>query len=98
MAYLKAREDDKIRKRKEQLHRLAPGYNPPEPSEDSADTSNAKRVSGILEPTKKPSVMDRPLSVASVESQKQPVKPATPPPRDVMDDLVEGLAKMEKTD
>lgn len=94
---MKAREDDKIRKRKEQLHKLAPGYNPPEMG-DSADTSNAKRASGILEPTRKPSAMERPLSVASVDAQQQPVKPATPPTRDVMDDLVEGLAKMEKAE
>ena len=95
---MKAREDDKIRKRKEQLHRLAPGYNPPETSEDSAGTSNANRVSGILEPTRKPSAMDRPLSLASADAQQQPVKSAIPPPRDVMDDLVEGLAKMEKAE
>lgn len=114
--YLKDREDEKVRRRREALRKVAPGYEPPEEEDvdGSGQTSSLQLVndgshtlrrdeshrrSGILEPTRKSQTI--PLSTGtsakSTSDDKQPEAPNTSPkPRDVMDDLVEGLARMDE--
>ena len=90
--YLKDREDDKARKKREQLRKVAPGWEPDETDEGIS----GKRHSAILEPTRKvaqqAAVPPPPQSVqGKAAAVSEPEKP-----RDVMDDLVEGLARMDE--
>lgn len=115
LKYLKEREDEKARKRKEALRKVAPGYEPPEDdattsgragegwdgrSPADADTAHHRR-SGILEPTRKTqnaqAGIDVDEKVGSATSKSPEVgKEEVKVPRDVMDDLVEGLARMDE--
>ncbi|KAJ7630370.1 hypothetical protein FB45DRAFT_1027601 [Roridomyces roridus] len=67
-AYLRAREEEKERVKREALRRIAPGFEP---------------AGQLLVPTKRSSTI-----IASPA-------PAPPPPRSVMDDLVDQLAAMD---
>jgi hypothetical protein len=106
LKFLREREEEKLRKRKEALKKVAPGYEPPDAEDTSIggiSTHNAEdgrnRKSGILEPTRKNqtpamTVLDAPVHIADGSegaSKEKEVKP-----RDVMDDLVEGLARMDE--
>lgn len=99
--FLKRREAEKARRKREQLRKVAPGWEPPEEDGDggdpssgaSADPSSTRRQSGILEPTRKHTTM-RTSSVTVLE--RPPSQPSSQQPRDVMDDLVEGLAKLDQ--
>ncbi|KAL7006559.1 hypothetical protein EMMF5_003980 [Cystobasidiomycetes sp. EMM_F5] len=94
LAFLKSREQEKARKRKEQLRKVAPGWEPPDDVGDDATgvtTGTSKRTSGILEPTRKV-VKAEPAKPDVLEEAIIP----TSQTRDVMDDLVEGLAKLEQ--
>ena len=89
--FLKDREDEKLRKKKEQLRKVAPGW---EPADEGEDGMPGKRSSGILEPTRKTTVKAQEEKL--VEKKPSPAEPKEPPkPRDPMDDLVEGLAAMD---
>ena len=71
------------------LRKVAPGWEP------SDDTSN-KRNSGILEPTRKVKQEEVGFSAMSTELQRElEQQPAQAKERDVMDDLVEGLARLD---
>lgn len=57
------------------------------------------RRSGILEPTRKSQTIPMStgtLSKATSEENKAEASSTSPKPRDVMDDLVEGLARMDE--
>lgn len=107
MQYLKEREDERTRKKREQLRKVAPGWEPDEAGVDASGAGDGtlsprgtagKRQSGILKPTRKPTASR--TAVHTAESN-QAVKAkeeerAEDTPRDVMDDLVEGLARMDE--
>lgn len=104
--FLKNREDERTRKKREQLRKVAPGWEPDEAGDDASGDgvlspggTAGKRQSGILEPTRKPPTASR--AAAQSEEGEQAVKEerrvqAEDKPRDVMDDLVEGLARMDE--
>lgn len=101
--FLKEREQEKTRRRKEALRKVAPGYEPPDEEDEGfsavmgSDEPHHRR-SGILEPTRKSQtpttgILSPPLQDPEPVEAKQE---ATTAPRDVMDDLVEGLARMDE--
>ena len=100
--YLKDREGERTRKKREQLRKVAPGWEPDEAGDNASGDgilspggTAGKRQSGILEPTRKPTAS---RAAAQSEEGEQAVKSehAQDKPRDVMDDLVEGLARMDE--
>lgn len=98
--YLKDRDEERTRKKREQLRKVAPGWEPDEAS-DATDGAGvlspgapaAKRQSAILEPTRRPTVNKNELQNLPAE---QAARAEEVKPRDVMDDLVEGLARMDE--
>jgi hypothetical protein len=96
--FLKERHDEKARQRRDALRKVAPGYEPPEDEDDEGSlTEQHHRHSGILEPTRKSVVSSTP-TLKTLEVATQLVEPHKEEsrPRDVMDDLVEGLARMDE--
>ncbi|KAH8102264.1 hypothetical protein BXZ70DRAFT_931238 [Cristinia sonorae] len=82
-AYLKSRDDEKERRKREALRRIAPGFEP---------------QSGLLVPTKRVSLdMSTQTSPVSRSGSGQGIVPASghARSRSVMDDLVDHLAAME---
>ncbi|TFY50658.1 hypothetical protein EVG20_g11399 [Dentipellis fragilis] len=69
-AYLKAREDDKERRRREALRRIAPGFEP---------------AGGLLVPVR----------VGSTDGHADQHAEGAAPRKDVMDDLVNQLERLE---
>lgn len=100
--FLKEREEEKIRKRKEALRKVAPGYEPPEDEGEEGDVGSSNtggfeakpRKTGILEPTRRSQVLLTETLNASPVQTSKPEEESKP--RDVMDDLVEGLARMDE--
>ena len=93
MKFLKDREDEKIRKKREQMRKVAPGWEP----EEEGDGKSGKRHSAILQPTRKAQTQASPTTMAIETAKEKDSTPTEPDkPRDVMDDLVEGLAKMDE--
>lgn len=90
--FLKDREDEKKRKKRDQMRKIAPGWEPAEDDEDGSTGGQGKRSSSILEPTKKKAFnsADAAPSVGTATSE-----PVATKPRDPMDDLVEGLSRMD---
>ena len=106
-----------MKRRREALRKVAPGYEPPEDDAvlsfaDRGDcgmegrTSRSEggthhRRSGILEPTRKVQ-QSQPGTTAAEQASSPTPQPAdvgieeVKQPRDVMDDLVEGLARMDE--
>lgn len=102
--YLKEREEEKIRKKKEALRKVAPGYEPPEEdgsevaggSTSSTGLDEGHRKTGILEPTRKSMQTTISPVSPSLSNAEAETKQEEPKQRDVMDDLVEGLARMDE--
>lgn len=103
LKFLQEREEEKTRKRKEALRKVAPGYEPPEDDDGvtevgssiTSDLEEKHKKTGILEPTRKSQV---PLTdtLSTSPGQTTTSAQAEDKPRDVMDDLVEGLARMDE--
>lgn len=78
-AFLRSREDEKQRRQREALHRIAPGFEP---------------SGGTLVPTKlAPRTVTSPPLLPNALPGGVPASP--PAPRDVMDDLVDQLAAID---
>lgn len=87
------------------MRKVAPGYEPPDEDPTSVggrggvsnlNAEDTRKKSGVLEPTRKNqipamTVLDSPVQIADGASKEEEAKP-----RDVMDDLVEGLARMDE--
>lgn len=80
-AYLVSREQEKERRKREALQRVAPGYHP---------------ESGLLAPRRLGDLVTKRLDEPAANRTGPMVLPPPPPPtRTVMDDLVDQLAAME---
>ncbi|OCH91294.1 hypothetical protein OBBRIDRAFT_753474 [Obba rivulosa] len=82
-AYLKAREDEKARRKREALHRIAPGFEPA-----ATPLVPVKRVSSVPSPSAG-SVLD----VAGVDAARHDTGHQRS--KSVMEDLVDQLAKLD---
>ena len=92
LSFLQERENDKLQKRREQMRKIGPGWEPPD--DNGLGDPATKRTSGILEPTKKAAI-----TFETVPADTEPASYTSTMgegPRDVMDDLVEGLAKLDQ--
>ena len=86
------RENEKLRKKRDHLRKVAPGWDPPD-SSGSCDPAFSKQNSGILEPIRKEAKSTEARLHVDPKSEALPAHS-----RDVMDDLVDGLAKLDQRD
>uniref|UniRef100_A0A8H8CFE5 Uncharacterized protein n=1 Tax=Psilocybe cubensis TaxID=181762 RepID=A0A8H8CFE5_PSICU len=90
-AYLRSREEEKERRKREALRRIAPGFEPhgsllvPTPKGGTSSSTNAHHGYGY----------DEAHANVSGGGKMQVPPPPPPPTRSVMDDLVDQLAALE---